>query len=344
MPVELGGGGVDQLRDVMAIASRVARGDSSLGIAVNMHLSFGWSLTRTWRAGNTALEPLLAANAAGRVWFCSGVTEAGTNYFHPRTTLRPEPAGGWRLKGHKVFATGSPAATHFNVGARLEDRLATVVVPSDTPGVVISDNWNGLGMRASGSGELSFDDVVLDAQTIVLPGAPWGKLSAGALAGRAFGNVGNLAAMLGIAEAARDDAVARIRSDSRVSAASLAERPTVRHHLAELEVDLATARAMLHRLGQEADEAAACPPVELADALAFMASYQEAKLVVTRCTNAVVDRALDLAGGGGYRGDHAQARRYRDIRAGGFMQPFSPHEALGFIGAVAAGQDPDPEA
>ena len=97
-------------------------------------------------------------------------------------------------------------------------------------------------------------------------------------------------------------------------------------------------------LGQEADERASAPPTEPNDALTFMASYQEAKLVLHRCSTAVVGRALDLSGGGGYRNDNAQARHYRDIRAGAFLQPFSPHEALGFIGAVAAGIEPDSEA
>jgi alkylation response protein AidB-like acyl-CoA dehydrogenase len=73
-----------------------------------------------------------------------------------------------------------------------------------------------------------------------------------------------------------------------------------------------------------------------------MAEFQASKLQINRLAVAVVDRALALAGGSGYAGTDPLARLVRDVRAGQFMQPFSPHEALGFLGSVAAGIDPDP--
>jgi alkylation response protein AidB-like acyl-CoA dehydrogenase len=75
-----------------------------------------------------------------------------------------------------------------------------------------------------------------------------------------------------------------------------------------------------------------------------MADFQAAKLAVNRLTAAAVDRALTLCGGRGYGGDQPIGRLVRDVRAGPFMQPFSPHEALGYIGAVVAGVEPDVEA
>ncbi|MFN0092594.1 MAG: acyl-CoA dehydrogenase family protein [Acidimicrobiales bacterium] len=353
-PTELGGGGVDQLRDVMALAARVAAADASMGIALNMHLSFCWSLARLARAGlpaSPAAAELLGAVSAGRVWFCSAVTEAGVNYLHPRTTLTARGAdagGGFRLDGVKVFATASPAATHFNVNARgvgagVEGRLCTVVVPADAAGVTVLDDWDGMGMRASGSGSVRFDAVAVAAppDALVSPGGPVGAWSPGVLCGRAFGNTGNLAAMLGVAEAAHELAHERVRRGARVTAAPLGERAGVRHLAAELTVELAAARAALARLGEEADEVAAAPPTELADAHRFMASFQETKLIVNRAAQAVCDRALTLAGGVGYTGASAAQRHYRDVRAGGFMQPFSPHEALGYLGDLAAGRAPD---
>ena len=344
-PVSVGGGGVDQLRDLMAITATIAHGDSSMGIALSMHLSFCWSLSRARLALpeiTAAVEALLTDVAQGRIWFCSGVTEAGTNFFHPRTTL-VKVGSFWSVAGHKVFATGSPAATHLNVGARLGDRLATIVVPANTLGVEICDDWDGMGMRGSGSGQIWLREVQLDEHSIVIPGGVWGQFSAAAVQGRAWGNLGNLAAMLGIAEASREDALRRVQTQGRVSEAPLSARPTVRHHLAELDVDLAVARAVVARIGDYGDELAARPTQDLGQALQFMVAFQEAKLALNRSATAVVDRALDLSGGGGYRDSHGQSRRYRDVRAGGFMQPFSPQEALGFIGDVAVGVAPDPE-
>ena len=228
--------------------------------------------------------------------------------------------------------------------ARSDGSLATVVVPAATPGVEVVEDWDGMGMRASGSGQVRFRGVRLSAASLVLPGGPWGRFSAGALQGRAFGNVGNLAAIGGIAEAARDAAVARIRSQGRVSEAPLALRATVRQSLGELEADLGGLRSVLRELGEEADLRAQDRTADLTEAYRFMAGFQTAKVLVNRLSQRVVDRALDLAGGSGYRDGNAASRRYRDVRAGAFMQPFSPHESLGYLGAVAAGIEPDPEA
>ncbi|MDH4143632.1 MAG: acyl-CoA/acyl-ACP dehydrogenase [Acidimicrobiia bacterium] len=350
VPTRLGGGGVDQLRDVMAVAHLVAQGDSSLGICTNMHLSFCWSLARAAanldERSSELAEGLLRGVADGAVWFCAAVTEAGTNYFHPATTLEADRHGVWRVRGTKVFATGSPVASHLTTNVRVRggprhDHLATVIVPTDRAGVEVVDDWAGLGMRASGSGRVRFHDVEIDADVLILPGGPWGRFTAASVQGRAFGNVGNIAAMGGIASAAARASVARVRGEGRVSAAALAERPTVRHALGVLEIELATVRAVLGQLGHDADRRAALPAADLAEAHRFMARFQAAKVEANRRCISIVDHALELAGGSGYLDDHPVGRRYRDVRAGPFMQPFTPHEAIGYLGAVAAGVEPD---
>jgi alkylation response protein AidB-like acyl-CoA dehydrogenase len=83
----------------------------------------------------------------------------------------------WVLNGRKLYSTGSPGLTWFAVWGRTDDAsplVGTWLVHRDTPGIRIGEPWNHLGMRATGSHEVVFDDVrvpldqAVDLQT---PGA-----------------------------------------------------------------------------------------------------------------------------------------------------------------------------
>ena len=150
---------------------------------------------------------------------------------------------GWIVSGKKIFCTMSPAADVFYTSVMLptdngRERYGYAVIPRDTPGVVVHDDWDALGMRASGSNSVSFEDVPLPASAIR------GGFAAGeaveymerTLNSGAF----HAAAALGVAEAAQLNVTARLGGrevDPR--ALTLA---------AENVVDLAACRAILARV------------------------------------------------------------------------------------------------
>jgi alkylation response protein AidB-like acyl-CoA dehydrogenase len=70
-----------------------------------------------------------------------------------------------------------------------------------------------------------------------------------------------------------------------------------------------------------------------------MKDFRCSRCVVTHQAIEVVAQALTLRGGGSMS-KHPPSRLYRDVRAGRFMQPFSPNEALEYAGQVTLGVDP----
>ena len=80
------------------------------------------------------------------------------------------------------------------------------------------------------------------------------------------------------------------------------------------------------------------PALEVAHAC--MRDYQCAKWIVNQNAIRIVSRAMDLCGGGAFMAGHELSRLYRDVRAGPFMQPFSPTEAHEYIGQIGLGLYP----
>jgi alkylation response protein AidB-like acyl-CoA dehydrogenase len=208
----------------------------------------------------------------------------------------------------------------------------------------IAHNWDALGMRGSGSHDVEFRDCFVP-ETALVDGGPWGVWTEGFLASNMAFAIGLSGAFLGLAEAARDYVVTTAKTRRQSSGGPLlAERYAVQHAIAEIEVDLAAARAILARTMTLADRLFQTYPagsVPMAELHEVMKDFQCTKLVVTRNAVTIVDRALTVSGGAGYLSKNLLSRLYRDVRAGPFMQPFSPNEAYAYIGRVTLGLDPN---
>lgn len=354
VPAEFGGMGVASIHDYMIGISRLARGDASTAIAVNMHLVGGVVASRLRVAmlargeDATMVEGMLNGMGRAGVVFCGPTTEPGTDFNSPFTEAT-RSGDGWILNGHKIFGTLSPAAQIFFPFVRVRDDgrdlRALAIVPKGTPGMEVMDNWDAMGMRASGSHDVVFKDCHLPESAIQLATAqPWGEMNTEGIDFALAGNSALVAAFLGIAEAARRFTVRSMleRKKGRFGK-RLAERVPIQQLVAEMEIDIATMRALLSAHGRRIDEyfsqhAPGAAPAELAHAM--MTDHQCMKYVVNRKAIDVVDRALTLSGGGSYMSAHPLSRLYRDVRAGPFMQPFAPYEALEYIGKVTLQLDP----
>ncbi|MBW3667575.1 MAG: acyl-CoA/acyl-ACP dehydrogenase [Actinobacteria bacterium] len=352
VPERLGGLGVTRVQDVVAAVNRLGRGDGSTAIGVNMHLSAPWFFGRLLEDEADErrvreLRLLLRLAGSGRAVFCVAFTEHGRHIPWPATEARRAP-GGYRLDGRKGFATNSPACTVLLSSVRVVDddgqpRLGFALVPRSAPGVEIEEVWDALGMRASGSHNVVYRDVALDERMVIVTG-PLGEIATATFPLVLVNALGLAAAFLGIAEAAHAHAVDLAgRTRKAPSDRPIAERPAVQHQVGEAEVDLALSRgaiAAAARLLDEFFDGHAQADLDPGDLHRLMKTVQCVAVEAKRRAIEVVDRAMTVSGGAGYATRSLLSRLYRDVRAGPFMQPFSPLEAYEYIGRVALGLDP----
>jgi alkylation response protein AidB-like acyl-CoA dehydrogenase len=336
IPAELGGLGVTSVHDVVVASSRLARGDASVAIGVNMHMVLVLNVVLRWRAavaaGNdrraAAYGASLEAIARDGVIMAAAISEHGQDLTRPRTTAE-RTADGWRIDGRKAFCTMSPAATVLATAVTFVDddgveRYGYAQVPAATPGVEILGDWDALGMRASGSHSVTFDGVHVP-RSALRGGFPAGDGEA-YMDRNTVAGLFHASASLGIAEGAASTAAA---------AAGRRGEPDARARtlIAENAIELGAARATLARACTLVDERAA-------GVVALFAEAQAAKAFVNEAAARIVDRALALSGGAGYLNGHPLARAYRDVRAGSFMHPLGANRAYELLGDVALGREP----
>jgi alkylation response protein AidB-like acyl-CoA dehydrogenase len=344
VPVELGGLGVSSAHDLIVASSRLARGDASVAIGVNMHLvavlnmerrrqvAVAAGAERRARAFASSLEQI----ARDDVVLAAAGSERGQDLTRPGT-LATRTESGWRIDGHKIFCTMSPAATDLYVAVTYADddgieRYAYAMVPTDTPGVVVHDDWDALGMRASGSNSITLEGVELPESGVrggFRAGDPLPYMERNLVAG-----LFHAAASLGIAESA--DAIARQGVAGRINGDA---RPRIQ--VAENTIDLAACRGVISRAAALIDEHRAANPASdgTAEQLgALFAEAQAAKAFVNEAAARVVDRALALSGGAGYLNASPLARAYRDVKAGTFMHPLGANRAYDYLGHAALGE------
>ena len=345
VPVELGGLGVSSAHDLLVASSRLARGNASVAIGVNMHLVAVLNMERR-------REVALAAGAERRargfassleqiardgVVLAAAISERGQDLTRPGT-LATRIHSGWRIDGRKMFATMSPAATDLYVAVTYADRdgaerYAYAMVPTGAPGVVVNDDWDALGMRASGSNSITFDGVQLPESGVrggFRAGDPVPYMERNLVAG-----LFHAAASLGIAESA--DQLARRGIAGRINGEA---RP--RMQVAENTIDLAASRGVLSRAATLIDKHRAANPTSDGspeELEALFAEAQAAKAFVNEATTRIVDRALALSGGAGYVNGSPLARAYRDVKAGSFMHPLGANRAYDYLAHVALGEE-----
>jgi alkylation response protein AidB-like acyl-CoA dehydrogenase len=330
VPERYGGMGATML-DAVRLQERLGMGDGSTALAITMHVQTigagasgeGW---------NPALFESLCREIVERgvlVNSCATEPEMGSpsRGGKPATTATRVP-GGWRINGHKTFASMSPVLDYFIVPATPDgrDEIARFLIPR-SDGVQIRETWDSVGMRSTGSHDLILHDVfvpdsaLISQNPITLPDPTQLRLNA-------WFTLTVSAVYLGVAAAAHETALdfARTRTPSGLGR-PIATLESIQRRIGEAEVTLQSARAVLYHTAEEWDRR----PDERGTMGAALAI---AKLTVTNAAIKVVDDAMRVVGGVSMTHQTPLERYYRDVRAGLFHPPFDDG-VLPLLGRVA---------
>lgn len=324
IPVDLGGAGAT-IAGVALASLELAKGDASLGLVVAMHHAF------LGRVRDASLWPEEVFASVGRQ-----VAQARAGRGALINSLATEPAlgspsrggvpgtravlgsDGWRVNGRKSFSSGAPVlrwgVVSANAGTPDAPDVANFLVALDAPGVRVEPTWDTLGMRATGSHTLVLEDVLVPAEAR-LPRMEAGGPTTSALPYERAWSLCVAAVYLGVAEAARDEAIrfARERRPTALGGKSIASVPHVRRRAGELDQQLFAARGLLVSTARAWDDSADQQRAHME------AAFAVAKLVATNTAVAVAEGAMRLVGGVSLdrrAGAHPLERHFRDVRGG----------------------------
>jgi alkylation response protein AidB-like acyl-CoA dehydrogenase len=316
VPTALGGHGAGAL-DTARILGIFGKADPSTALVLSMHYiqhlvmarSTRWPGRLSRKLARETVEGVALINAL-RVEPDLGSPARGGL---PATTARRTETG-WRLSGRKIYSTGAPVLKWYAVWAKTDEpnvRVGLFLVPAGLPGTHIVETWDHLGLRASGSHDIVFDDVVfpLDHEIDVREPQEWRVPDFTQATVHAI----FVAAIYdGIARAARDWLVEFLKN--RVPSnlgASLATLPRVQEVVGGIEARLAVNARLIEGFAGDYD-----------DGVALSASESNiVKLTVTNNAVAVVEEALSLTSNHGLTRANPLERHYRDVLCGRVHTP-----------------------
>ncbi len=307
-PERYGGGGIGLAR-AAGIVRVIAHACPATALVLSMQYLFHNALTQNprWpqamaeKIGRDAVEKGALINAL-RVEPELGTPARGGM----PATVAHRVADGWALSGRKIYCTGVPGLSWMQVWARTDEaepRLGSFMVPTGIPGMRVIETWDHLGLRASGSHDVVFENAVIPADYAVdvRPPQEW----RGREATVAQWNVALISAVYtGVAEAARDWLKGFLHARVPTGlGASLATLPRMQEAMGRIEARLLVNDRLL---GVLADQAAAGVPANLTE-------VDLLKVVMADNAIEAVQEAVSLCGNHALARANPLERHLRDV-------------------------------
>jgi alkylation response protein AidB-like acyl-CoA dehydrogenase len=245
----------------------------------------------------------LAASALGA--YALSEPGAGSDAFALTTRAREE-ADGFVLSGRKVWITNGQEAEVFIVFATVNPEagyrgITAFLVDRGTPGFTVGKKEDKLGIRASSTCELLFDDCRVPRASLL------GEIGKGykvAIETLNEGRIGVGAQMVGLARGALEHAVGYVKERKQFGRA-IAEFQGVQFQLARAAMDVEAARLLIYNAARLRD---AGKP--------FLNEAAMCKLFASEAAERVTSLAVQLFGGNGYTRDYPVEKLFRDAKIG----------------------------
>ncbi|UVJ45786.1 acyl-CoA dehydrogenase family protein [Pseudomonas sp. LS1212] len=303
VPEQWGGSYTDYVAYALAV-EEIAAGDGATGALMSIHNSVGCGPLLAY-GSQAQKETWLARLASGEVIGCFCLTEpqAGSEAHNLRT--RAELQGDhWVINGAKQFVSNGKRAGLAIVFAVTDPDLgkkgiSAFLVPTDTAGYIVDRTEHKMGIRASDTCAVTFNDCRIPAANLL---GERGKGLAIALSNLEGGRIGIAAQALGIARAAFEAALGYSR-DRVQFGKPIGEHQSIANLLADMHLQINATRLLILHAARLRSAGLPC-----------LSEASQAKLFASEMAESVCSKAIQVHGGYGYLEDYPVERYYRDAR------------------------------
>jgi butyryl-CoA dehydrogenase len=303
VPSEWGGAGMDNVAYALAI-EEISRGCASVGVTLSVNNSLYCDPVMKYGT-DAQKERWLKPFARGEKLGCFGLTEpqAGSDAAEQRTTAK-RTGETYVVNGTKNWITNGPVADAM-VLFTMTDRskgtkgITAFIVGTDTPGFLRQKADEKLGICASPSCTIFFENMEVPASQRLGAEGDGFKIAMGTLDG---GRIGIAAQAIGIGRAAFEEArdYAKVR---KTFDAPISQHQAIQFMLADMATELDAARLLTLRAAGLKDAGAR-----------HTRESAMAKLYASEASNRVADKAVQIHGGMGYSKELDVERHFRDAR------------------------------
>jgi butyryl-CoA dehydrogenase len=303
VPDDLGGAGMDMIAYCVAI-EEVSRVCASSGVILSVNNSL--VCDPLLRYGNDEQKrEWLAPLAAGRKLGCFALTEpdAGSDAAALKTTARRD-GDAYVLSGQKVFITNGTHADTAIVfatvdAAKKHKGITAFVVATDAPGFARGHHEYKLGVQASGTTQLYFDNLRVPVSQRLGEEGEGFKIALGTLDG---GRIGIAAQAVGIAQGALDAAL-KYAKERQQFGQPISNFQAIQFYLADMAMEIDAARLLVYKAAWTKE-----------NRKRYSLEAAQAKLFASEMAQRVTNKALQIHGGYGYTRDYDVERYFRDAR------------------------------